>query len=457
MTSQQRTEAEAIFFTGVEQMGRGEVAAAEASFQSAIALAPDFAEAYANLGFLLEHRHDAAAAESCYRRSIALNPTYAETHLNLGGLLANQKRFREAEAAYRQAIALQPEAPVGWSNLGALYACLKRESEAEDCYRKAIALDGSYATARFNLSYVLLRQGRFEEGWTCFEARSWYAALAARLSCPRWQGETLVGKSLLLGYEAGHGDMLQFCRYAAMLKAQGAASLTLLCHPALKTLLVELESVDTIIGFDEPLPLADWDYWTPLLSIPYHCQTRLASIPAQIPYLRAPAERIEKWSKLLPEGNLRVGLVWKGNPQFENDADRSLPALELLAPLGTVAGVNFVSLQKGAGEDEARQPPEGLSLTPLGDRMQDFADTAAVISQLDLVISVDTAVAHLAGALGKPCWVLLPEYMTDWRWLTGRSDSPWYPGIMHLFRQTQMGDWQPVVAEVSAALSRWVS
>ena len=450
--NQERTEAETLFFQGTRCMEIGDITGAEACFRKALQILPDFAEAYANLGLLLDRQGITDAAEIYYRHSIELNPTYSETHLNLGALLANKKRFSEAEAAYRQAIALNPRSPAVWSNLGVLHACMKHEAEAEQCHRKAMSLDESYAIARFNLSYLLLRQGRFEEGWCCLESRNWFAALTAHLACPRWQGEALVGKSILISYEAGHGDMIQFCRFAAVLKKQGAASITMICHPALKVLFADLEGVDGVISFEEKIPASGWDFWTHLLSIPHYCKTRLDSIPAKIPYLRAPASRIEKWAALLPQDGLRVGLVWKGNPQFENDADRSLPSLEVLAPLWKVAGVNFISLQKGAGEDEAAQPPGGLSLVNLGPQLEDFADTAAVVTGLDLVICVDTAIAHLTGALGKPCWVLLPEYKPDWRWLTDRTDSPWYPGTMRLFCQSVMGDWTSVVAEVVAAL-----
>jgi len=249
---------------------------------------------------------------------------------------------------------------------------MKREAEAEQCYRTAMALDDAYAMARYNLSYLLLRQGRFEEGWACLEARNWYAPWAAHLGCPRWQGETLVGKSVLIGYEPGHGDMIQYCRYAAVLKAQGAVAITLICHPALKTLFATVEGVDAVLSFDDPMPASSWDVWTPPLSIPCYCRTRLDSVPAKIPYLHAAAGSIRKWAALLPKDGLRVGLVWKGNPLFENDADRSLPSL------------------------------------------------------------------------------------TDWRWMTGRADSPWYPGTMWLFRQPGTGDWNPVMAEVAAALAQWV-
>lgn len=433
-------------------MAAGDAPGAEECFRKTLRMAPDCAEAHANLGLLLEKRGASGDAEACYRRSIALHWRCAESHLNLGAFLAKHKRFDEAEAAYFRAIVIAPSSPAAWSNLGVLYACTKRDAEAENCYRTALKLDPDYATARFNASYVQLRQGRFAEGWHSLEARNWYAALADRIECPRWRGESLSGKSVLIGFEAGHGDMIQFCRYASVLRAKGASRIGIICHPALKSLFATLEAVDTVVAFDEPNTGAHWDFWTPPLSVPYHCNTRIDSIPAPIPYLRAPPERIAKWKSSLPESGIRVGLVWKGNPQFENDADRSLQDLQLLAPLGAVADVHFVSLQKGAGEQEAAQPPAGLPLVHLGSAIEDFADSAAIIAGLDLVISVDTAVAHLAGALGKPCWVLLPFYKPDWRWLSGRADSPWYPGTMRLFHQPQMGNWTAVIDEVRRAL-----
>lgn len=433
---------EELFFQGMDLMEAGAYSDAENCFENAIELDPLFAEAHANLGLLAEKRGDERRAEACYRRSISLNPGFVETFLDLGALLANSKRFTEAEAAYKQAIELKPHIPEAWSNLGVLYACMKREEEAERCHRTAIFLDNSYDAARFNLSYLLLRQGRFEEGWRCLEARSnQFSILSERLMAPRWQGEKLAGKSLLICYESGFGDMIQFCRYAPVLKEHGAASITLICHPPLKRLLATADGIDNIIGYDEALPSSGWDLWTPLLSIPGFCKTSLDSIPARIPYLYAAFDLVEKWKASIPAHGLRIGLAWKGNPLFENDADRSLPSLKTLAPLWSIAGVTFVSLKKD--DDEAL--PDGMVRLI----MQDFADTAAIIANLDLVISVDTSVAHLAGALGKPCWVLLPDYKTDWRWLKERSDSPWYPGVVRLYRQEIIGDWAPVIARVA--------
>jgi tetratricopeptide (TPR) repeat protein len=452
--------AEQYFFEGIRLLADNDLTGAQVCFRQALQHDPEFSEAHANLGFTLEHSGAWTEAEACYRCAIALNPDVLSTHLNLGGLLTSQKRLAEAEETYEHALSLDDASPALWSNLGALYLCWQKETQAERCLRLAIALDASYAKPRFNLAYVLLRQGRFDEGWACLEARDWYAALARNLTCPRWAGEPLVGKSVLIGYEAGHGDMVQFCRYASVLKAQGAAHITLMCHPALKRLFSSLAAVDEVVAFDAALPLpalGNWDYWTPPLSIPYHCQTRIDSIPASLPYLHAQPDAVAYWETLLPRDGLRVGLVWKGNPQFENDADRSLPHLAVLAPLGRLAGASFISLQKGAGEAQAQHPPAGLPLLDLGPQMADFADAAAIVAGLDLVICVDTAIAHLAGALGKPCWVLLPDYKTDWRWMTHRIDSPWYPGVMRLFRQHTAGDWAPVVAEVCAALAERIS
>lgn len=454
--NEDHTRAEALFFEGNRHMVVGDARAAETCFREAIGLVPNFAEAYANLGLLLDEAGSLSDAEHHYRQSISLDPDCGQTHLNLGAMLAGQKRFEEAEAAYRRALDLMPDSPAAWSNLGVLQACRKQERAAELAYRTAIGLDPDYRSAYFNLSYLLLRQGRFEEGWRCLESRGWYANLEKTVLCPRWQGESLDGRSLLIGFEAGHGDMIQFCRYAKVLKAQGAARIAVICHPALKTLFATLDGVDVCYTFDETFPLSGWDCWTPPVSIPFHCHTRLDSIPADIPYLRADMQLAGKWSAVLSRecepSDIRVGLVWKGNPRFENDADRSLPGLTTLEPLSAIAGVRFFSLQKGTGEDEAANPPAGLRLVNLGPQIADFADSAAIVANLDLVICVDTAIAHLAGAMGKACWVLLPDYKTDWRWLIGRTDSPWYPGTMHLFRQPGMGDWASVIAEVGEAM-----
>jgi hypothetical protein len=220
-----------------------------------------------------------------------------------------------------------------------------------------------------------------------------------------------------------------------------------LCQPALVTLLASHASIDEALRADQPLPSSGWDYWVPPLSLPFLFGTRLDSVPAELPYLAAAPERIERWRAALavPAGMLRVGLVWRGNPRFENDAQRSLPSPATLTPLLDVPDVRFFSLQREALATD-------VAAVDLGAQIEDFADTAAIMSHLDLVITVDTAAAHLAGALAKQCWVLLPDYQTDWRWLAERTDSPWYPSVMTLFRQARAGDWDGVVRQVCEAL-----
>lgn len=428
-------------------MDAGAAELAAASFKAALELQPDLAAAHVNLALLLEDQACPAEAERHYRQALGLEPGSVRTCLNFGALLQAQKRLDEAEDLYRQALEQDPGSPALWSNLGCLQAGRKQDDQAEQSLRIALGLDPSHCGARFNLSYVLLRQGRFAEGWQCFEARDWYAPFEQGLDCPRWQGEHLAGRKLLIVPEAGHGDMLQFCRYVALLKAEGPAHITLLCHPGLKRLFAGL--ADAVCCGDGDWPAVAPDFWVPLLSLPRYFKTGLASIPASLPYLAPDPLLVKEWAGLLDvaPGNLRVGLAWRGNPRFENDDERSLASLAQLAPLAQISGISYFSLQK-----EAAQPLEGLELIDLAPRLTDFADTAAAIANLDLVISVDTAVAHLAGALAKPCWLLLPDYKTDWRWLSGRADSPWYPGVMRLFRQPAGGGWAAVVAEVCAAL-----
>ena len=447
-----RSQVQTLVLDGNRLLDAGNAEGAKECFRQAQALIHDFGQALANLASLRKQNGAVEDAEKFYRWAVALLPDNHEIHLNLSLLLKERRRFAEAEAVCLQTLRLVPDSPAAWTNLGLMLACMKREDEAEQCYRTAIGLDEGYSKAHFNLSYVLLRRGCFEEGWRCLERRSSHGFLDNHFTFPRWRGEALYGKSLIIGFEGGQGDMIQFCRYASVLKAMGAARISVTCHPGLRTLFETLSGADEVLSFPEEVPASGWDFWTLPLSLPYYCQTRLHNIPAPIPYLKADPAKVAKWSPLLPPSGFRIGLVWKGNPKFENDEDRSLPSLDVLAPLGAVSGVHFVSLQKGQGEQEAQRPPAGLRLLPLGSALRDFADTAAIMTCLDLVISVDTAAAHLAGALGKPCWVLLSDHSTDWRWLTERTDSPWYPKGMRLFRQLPGGSWSRVIAAVLEAL-----
>jgi len=442
-----------IFLAVLKRVGE-----AEQCYRRAILLDPGNAKAHSNLGLLLEQIKRADEALECHRKASALDPCSAEIHSNLANLLASSRRWDEAEACYRQAIDLDPNGAALHSNLGVMLANCRRETEAEHFFRQAIALNANYQLARLNLGFLLLRQARFDEGWACHEAR-FNSGLpdngipSPQVGYPRWQGEALAGKSLLVWSEQGFGDQIQFCRYAPLLKEQGAAHIALVCRKPLKTLMESLAGVDAVLSTeDAKASRKAYDYWTLPLSIPLYCKTRLENIPARIPYLSAPPDRIGQWARQLPHGQFNVALVWKGNAHHHNDGYRSLPSLSTLSPLWSVPGVRFLSLQKGHGEDGAINPPENQPLSHLGSDISDFSDTAAIIALVDLVICVDTAVAHLAGALGKACWVLLPAYRSDWRWLHDRDDSPWYPDRMRLFRQQGDEDWAAVIADIEKAL-----
>jgi hypothetical protein len=400
---------------------------------------------------------DDACAADCLQRLVALDPGNAAACNNLGMALERLRHPDAAEAAYRQSLAHQPDAAGTHSNLGVLLTDLRREAEAEACFRQALALQPDFARAQMNLGQLLLAHGRFAEGWPLHEGR--LAEHAGTASGPdpiaaaglrHWQGESLLGKSIVVLPEQGLGDEIQFCRYLPWLKARGAARVTLVCRPSQTALMQTLAGPDAVISQADALPrLAGHDYWTVLLSLPLRAGTTPDTIPADVPYLHPDPARLARLAPLLAGDGLKVGLVWRGNPLHSNDAERSLPGLDALAPLWTIPGVRFFSLQKDAGT-----LPPGLPLTDLAPAIGDFADSAALIRQLDLLISIDSAPAHLAGALGVPCWLLLPAWKADWRWQHERYDSPWYPG-MRLFRQTQRGDWSGTVSRMADALARW--
>ena len=454
------SDAERLFHEGNAHLHAHDEAQAEACFRRAVTIDPLLAEAHANLGWVVARSGASDLAESHYRRALALSSSDVQLRLNYGAFLAKMKRFKASERVYMGAVDLDPSRPQVWSNLASLYAQMERFEEAEDCCRKSLALDPTYAKAHINLAFLCLRRGLFGEGLAHYEWRGWKADLSKHVAGPRWAGESLIGKSIVIGHEAGFGDAIQFSRYAGLLRQRGASRVALVCPQPLRTLFDSLDGVDEVVGFDEPL-LGEWSTWTSLMSLPFHLQTRIDTIPAVLPYLRAAPADIDRWSACLPEARTRIGLVWRGGATFDNDADRSIPSLDHLLPLHRAAeradpgGTRFVSLQvvrppndtSGAGFDLV-DPTAGI---------ESFADTAALIANLDLVIGVDTSVLHLAGALGKPCWMMLPRHMTDWRWFSGRSDSPWYPEAMRLFIQPSAGDWKTVVETASVALAGFVA
>lgn len=394
-------------------------------------------------------------AESFFRRALAADPAFLQTYKNLGIFLRAEQRVAEAEQVLHEGLRRAPEALELSATLAGMLWLEERYVEAETAFREHLRRHPEDAEARFKLGALLLSLGRYEEGWRLYEARYDPTRKGGpdpiAFDCPRWAGEPLEGRSILVWYEQGHGDEIQFCRYVPMLKAAGAAKVTVVCKPALEPLLATLGGFDRLAPAAGVQEIETHDYWTYLLSLPHRLGTRLETIPGKTPYLFALPERRARWSESIPKGGLRVGLAWKGNPELANDRNRSLPSLASLRPLWDVPGVTFVSLQKGVGEDEAAAPPADQPMLNLGGRFEDFGDSAAVVEALDLVISVDTATAHLAGALGKPCFCLIPAEGMDFRWLLERRDSPWYP-TMTLFRRPKGANWDVVIPKVAEAL-----
>ncbi|CAB3748246.1 tetratricopeptide repeat protein [Paraburkholderia solisilvae] len=377
----------------------------------------------------------------------------AVTHNDTANDLRRAGQLHEAEQHYR--IALQYWADCGeiHANLADTLDTLGRFDEAAAAYRKAIEFNPELHEARFNLALLLLADGRYAEAWPLYEARGPLFQEHGTLPFPKWAGEPLNGKSVLLMPEQGYGDTIQFVRYAPLLKALGATQLTVACKPELGALLRTVEGIDSVVT--DPRELRVHDYWESLMSLPRLFGTTIQSIPARIPYLGVYAQRMEQWKARLPEGKLRVGLVWKGNPGHNNDAARSLPHFAELAPLLSIDGVSFVSLQTGDAELEVAASGLREHVVCLGKDIRDFADTAAIIAQLNLVIAVDTAIVHLTGALGVACWLMLPKTGVDWRWRRAGAQSPWYPKDMYLFRQGPAG-WPELIASIRSALDEIV-
>jgi Flp pilus assembly protein TadD len=437
--------ADAMYLLGVvaHQMGHGDLAVD--LIHRAIALRPNSPQAHTNLGNVLVDRGQLDQAIAAFRQAIALKPDMPEAHGNLGVALRKTGRLDEAIAAFRQAIALRPNHAQTHYNLAAALKDLGELDGAAAASRRAIELKADFAMAHLNYAFVLLMRGEYEEGWKEFEWRMRVPQVrqARDLPQPRWTGQNPAGKTILIFTEGGFGDSLQFIRYAPLVAARGATVL-LECQAELAPLLKRVRGISAVFVRDQPLPAFDWQ--TPLQSLPLTFGTTVETIPADVPYLSAPPERIERWAKRLAgDSSLKVGLAWAGSTVR---GSRSCP-LATLAPLAAIEGVAFYGLQKRPAAD---QPvPQGLRLTRLGHELGDFADTAAVVSNLDLVISVDTSVAHLAGGMGKPVWTLIP-FVCDFPWLRDRLHSPWYP-TMRFFRQSSRGDWNGVITRVAEALS----
>jgi len=446
--TQQPDHADALHFLGVAAHQEGRNEPAEALIRRAIALRPGYAEAYSNLGAVLTQQGKLDEAVSAYRDAIRCKPGHAQAYANLGAALSVQGKLDEAAAACRQAIALMPGFAEAHSNLGAALKESGRFTEAVAAYEQAIRLKPDHAEAHFNLALTLLLLGDFSRGWQEYEWR-WKArgflSPKRNFDQPLWGGEQLNGRRILLHAEQGLGDTIQFVRYAAQVSARGG-KVVLECQPELHRLLEQLPGV-SLVAAGGPLP--DFDLHCPLLSLGRAFATKLESIPNPVPYLSADPRLVDRWASRVTGGETKVGLVWAGKATHPNDRNRSMRLRQFL-PLAKVQGVRFYSLQAGPAARHAVTGPPGLEVADLSDALSDLAETAAAIANLDLVISVDTAVAHLAGAMGKPVWVLL-SFIPDWRWLLDRDDSPWYP-TARLFRQKAIGRWDEVIDRVAECL-----
>ncbi|MGD0390624.1 MAG: tetratricopeptide repeat protein [Tepidisphaeraceae bacterium] len=444
--------AEAHSNLGIALIGKGQLDEAIAAFRRAIALRPNIPELHSNLSNALKDKGQLDEAIAACRRAIALNPNIPVVHINLGNVLRDKGQLDEAIAAFRRAVALNPNLPEAHSHLGTALINKGQLDEAIAAWRHAIALNPNFAEAHFNLSVALLERGDFQEGW---EEHEWRWKCKDSLSPPRdfappqWDGCPLEGRTLLLHAEQGLGDALHFIRYLP-LAAQRGGKIIIECQAELQRLFQSVAGGCQVVARGQPLPA--FDLHCPLLSLPHVFRTNFANIPNIVPYLHADAEDAGRWQHRLAEHRplVRVGLAWAGNPDNKNDRNRSIK-LASLAPLGQAPGVRFFSLQKGEAAAQAKNPPPGMELVDWTAELKDFADTAALIANLDLVIAVDTAVAHLAGAMNKPVWTLLP-FVPDWRWQLERQDSPWYPS-MRLFRQPCAGNWDSVITRVVDALS----
>jgi tetratricopeptide (TPR) repeat protein len=412
-------------------------------------LKPDSAEALCGLGTALRDGGRAPDSIAVFRQALEIQPELSPAHNNLGVAFGLTDQLDEAIAAFNRAIQLQPDNAAAMKNLGVALAAKGQFDDAVASLDGAIQLNPDLPEAHGNLALLLLMKGDFDRGWREYEWR-WRAQLTMLspvrdFTQPRWDGGPLQGKTILLHAEQGFGDTIQFVRYLPMVARQGGRVI-LECPKELVPLLRKAPGVQRIITTGDALP--GFDCHCPLLSLPLAFSTNLNSIPADIPYLWPEPAAAARWKSRIDSmpAAFKIGFVWAGSPKNKLDRKRSIP-LEQLANLTTLPGVQFFSLQKG--HQSQSLPPE-MNIIDWTNELHDFAETAALIANLDLVVTVDTAVAHLAGAMGKPVWVMLP-FVPDWRWMLNRDDSPWYP-TMRLFRQNSPGDWPGVVESVAREL-----
>jgi Tfp pilus assembly protein PilF len=429
--------------------------AAAVQFKLALALKPDNVEICCALSNVLWELGEFDQAVVECERALALNPNLAQVHNNLGTILRQQKKHDQALVHYRRAVELRPDYPEAHGNLGLILTDTAQIDQALIHFDQVVALRRDSPEAHMDRARTYLMQGDFQRGWADYEWR-WKCkdVQPPSFAQPQWQGEPIEGRSILLVTEQGLGDMLQFLRYARLVKERGAKVL-LRAPNSLVPLMRLVPYVDEVFAWDDALP--NFDVYLPLMSLPKIFETTLATIPAGEPYLMADPVLVDRWRETLAsiEG-FKVGIQWQGNPNYRRDGWRSIP-LARFAPLASMPGVQLISLQKGLGSEQLRHVD--FSVTELGEQLDEttgaFMDTAAVLKNLDLLITSDTALPHLAGGLGIATWLALP-HVPDWRWLMDRDDSPWYP-TMRLFRQTEFENWTPVFQRMASLLGETVA
>jgi tetratricopeptide (TPR) repeat protein len=433
----------------LQALGRLDDAAT--SCRKAIELKPGLIGAYVNLAQTLQAQCRFVETEECCREALSIDPNHAMIHNCLALALQSQDRLVEAQSEARRAIAIAPALSQAWNTLGMVLMDAGQIDESIAALERSLALNPSSPPTHYNYAMALLLSGNLRRGFAEYEWR-WKCPstepLHRNYPWPRWDGSDLIGKTLLVHAEQGFGDVIQLIRYVPQI-ATRCGRVVVSCRPEMRCLLSAVEGIAQIIGFDDSIECVDSHL--PLMSLPLILGTTLENIPANVPYLQADQAAVAQWQTRTSGalGKLKVGIAWAGNPSHANDRRRSLPST-LLSSLSEVDGIAWYSLQKSTGDPRPARPP--LPLMDLTSSLSDFSETAAFMQTLDLIITVDTAVAHLAGALGKPVWILLP-FAPDWRWMRDREDSPWYP-TARLLRQPGPGDWNSVIGRVRDELRR---
>ncbi|NQU60312.1 MAG: glycosyltransferase family protein [Rhodospirillales bacterium] len=444
-------EAVRLFAQGLEHHRQGELEDAIKLYGQALMLNQTFPDIYNNMGVALRAAGKKEASAACYQRALALKPDHSGAYTNLGNVLRELGRLEAAIASHQRAVALDPGSAGAVYNLGLAQRDLGQTDEALRSFDKTLELDPAHPDCRWDRSLSLLQKGDLEEGFDEYEWRWKISRAKPRdFTQPLWDGSDLKGKTILLHQEQGFGDMIHFARYIPMVKAKGG-TIVVETHPELSRLFSTIDGVGQVVNGGSDLP--KFDVYAPMLSLPRILGTTLANLPADVPYLKPP----DAHTGLLPatmSTNKKIGIAWAGRSTHRNDANRSCTFNDFIELMG-FPNTALYSLQYGPPSADIQANGCEALVTNLGGKVRDFADTAGVISELDLVITVDTAIAHLAGALGKPTWVVLPT-PGDWRWMLDRPDSPWYPS-MRLFRQPQPGDWKSVFEAVKQALEAEVS